>query len=302
MIAQYPEFSEIIPDQRAELHPLFQSLVDGISEFTFAGLYLFRTLHHYRISRLPDGGLVVVGKERRNLATTGGELDPFFMLPFGIPGPDLLAAVFDRFECAKAVSESQSELLASHGYHIEEDRDNFDYLYSREEMASLAGRKFHRKKNLLNVFVRNYRADAKPLLEEYVAQALDVLEAWRGGRDSDDPGDYAAAREALERMEELQLCGGIYYIDGRPVAYSLGEEIARGKTFAIHFEKAVRPSDYKGIYQYMNNAFAAILPEKYESINREQDLGHLGLRQAKESYSPSGFIRKFRACRSVSRP
>jgi hypothetical protein len=45
----------------------------------------------------------------------------------------------------------------------------------------------------------------------------------------------------------------------------------------------------------VTQAFAAVLPQKYEQINREQDLGDPGLRQAKESYRPCGFVTKYRA-------
>ncbi len=38
MIEKYPRFSRPDLDQRALLHPLFQKLSDGISEFTFAGI------------------------------------------------------------------------------------------------------------------------------------------------------------------------------------------------------------------------------------------------------------------------
>lgn len=120
---------------------------------------------------------------------------------------------------------------------------------------------------------------------------MEVLEEWR--REREGPGDYLAAREALERVDELQLCGGIYYVDGRPAAYTLGEEIAMGETFVIHFEKAV--GDYKGLYQFINQSFASILPENYKTINREQDLGDEGLRQAKMTYRPLGFVKKYRA-------
>ena len=166
----------------------------------------------------------------------------------------------------------------------------FDYLYSREDLVNLTGRKFHRKKNLLNIFIRNNECQAKPLLEEYRDDAVRVLEAWNerhGGG-----GDYAAAKEALEKMWPLQLCGGIFYIEGKPVAYCLGEENSLGKSFVIHFEKAVLKDEFKGIFQFINQAFASILPEKYATINREQDLGDEGLRRAKESYNPVGFVKK----------
>ena len=84
--------------------------------------------------------------------------------------------------------------------------------------------------------------------------------------------------------------GSVYYIEGKAAAWCLGESIAQGSIFTIHFEKAL--DIYKGIYQYMNKAFASSLPENIVHINREQDLGDEGLHQAKMSYRPSGFVRK----------
>ncbi|MEN6575361.1 MAG: phosphatidylglycerol lysyltransferase domain-containing protein [Phycisphaerales bacterium] len=283
MIVEYPEFSPLALDHRPELHPCFQRLSEGMSELTFAGIYLFREAHQYRISRLRDGLYVIAGKDA----------EPFFMLPFGLPGEDVLGRLFEQYKAMKAVSPAQAEQLSRMGYQVREDRDNFDYLYPRDRMADLSGRHLHKKKNLVNLFLRNNACVAKPLLEEHVGDALRVLERWR--QQQETPGDYAAAREALENMEYLQLCGGIFYVNEEPVAYTLGEELAQGRVFVVHFEKAVREERYKGVYQYVTQAFAAVLPEKYEQINREQDLGDPGLRQAKESYKPSGFVAKFRA-------
>lgn len=104
--------------------------------------------------------------------------------------------------------------------------------------------------------------------------------------------DYKSAKEALLSMEELQLCGILYYVNSIPSAYVLGEENQGGKSFVIHFEKAL--GYYKGLYQFINKSFAEILPKKYEFINREQDLGIENLRKAKLSYNPSFFIKKFK--------
>jgi hypothetical protein len=49
------------------------------------------------------------------------------------------------------------------------------------------------------------------------------------------------------------------------------------------------------MYQYMNQAFAAMLPPHYTYLNREQDLGDEGLRQAKLTYRPCGFVKKYAA-------
>lgn len=282
MIPDYPLTAELSLTMRPFLHPLLQELPDGISEFTFANLYLFREAHQYRIARLPDGLYILTGRDNDN---------PFFMSPFGLPLHNLLRELFAAHRRMKCVSEAQADKLAAMRFAVSEDRDNFDYLYRREDMALLSGRKFSKKRNHIKAFINNYDYMGQPLVEEFIPDALEILEQWRQGRDN--PADYAAAREALLKSEELQLCGGIYYVDGKPAAYSLGEELMRGASFVLHFEKAV--SEYKGIWQFINQAFASILPDKYETINREQDLGDEGLRAAKMSYKPIGFVRKFTA-------
>lgn len=280
-IPVYPESVELSLDLRPELHPRFQQLPDGVSEFTFANLYLFRQDHHYRVSRLPGELLLFTGRDQDS---------PFFMLPFGLPEDALLAQLFGSFGVSKCVPAVLAEKMAARGFTTAEDRDNFDYLYSRQALAELTGRKLHKKRNLIKAFLKNYTYTGEPLLESHPPAALQILEEWVQGRE--DPGDYPAAREALVHAEELQLCGGIYYVEDRPVAYSLGEENARGTSFIIHFEKAV--SGYKGVWQFVNQAFASILPEQYDTINREQDLGNEGLRRAKHSYKPIGYVKKYR--------
>ncbi len=282
MIPSFPNFAQLDLQHRGVLHPLFQQLQDGISEFTFANIYLFRNSHHYQVSRLSENLLVIAGSD---------EGKAFFMLPFGFPETGLLQELFKKFSSMKCVSAAQAPILEQMGYVVTADRDNFDYLYRRQDLAELAGRKFHKKRNLIKAFVSNFSYEARPLLEEYVPDAMKILDSWRQGRDN--PGDYTAAKEALEKGEVLQLCGGIYYVAGTPVAYSLGEELMGGRSFVIHFEKAV--GEYKGLWQFVNQAFASILPDTYEVINREQDLGDEGLRHAKLSYQPVDFIKKFRA-------
>ncbi|MDW7773522.1 MAG: phosphatidylglycerol lysyltransferase domain-containing protein [Desulfobulbaceae bacterium] len=267
---------------RSFLHPFFQELEEGISEFTFANLYLFRKDHHYRITRLHDESIIITGSDAGS---------PFFMSPFGLPPENMMDTLLRRFGSMKCLSGSQADYLRRQGLRVEEDRNNFDYLYFRKDLAALTGRKFSRKRNQIKAFISTYSYEGRPLLEKYKEDAILILEKWREGHDN--PGDYAAAREALKYMEELQLCGGIYYAAGRPVAYSLGEELMRGRSFVIHFEKAV--SGYKGLWQFVNQAFALILPDKYTYINREQDLGSDGLRSAKLSYQPFDFIKKYRA-------
>ena len=50
------------------------------------------------------------------------------------------------------------------GIRVEECRDHWDYLYDVNELVELKGRKFHKKKNLLNQFLRDHRTgDVHPI-------------------------------------------------------------------------------------------------------------------------------------------
>lgn len=279
MIKTYPDFEDLNLEHRKVLHPLFKELEEGISEFTFAGLYLFRNIYNYRIS-IVENFFIFEGKEKGR---------SFFLCPFGLPGEKTLKEFFKKYDYLKNASEKQASFLEKLGYRVMEDRENFDYVYKREDLATLKGRIYHKKKNLINQFSKNYTYEARPLLKRYLKDALYILEIWTKGKEI---SDYESSKEALLLMEELQLCGIIYYVNKKPAAYVLGEENLRGRAFVVHFEKAVE--DYKGLYQFINKSFAEILPEKYEFINREQDLGLENLRKAKMSYNPSHFIKKFK--------
>lgn len=282
----FPSFKPISLSMRADLHPHLSMLKDGVSEYTFANLYLFRSTYGYEVSRIaPDRVAISGAKEGKR----------FFLLPCGVPEDEgILRELFENHDYLKGLSESNTEeariVLEKRGYTVQEDRDNFDYLYLRKDLAALAGRKYHKKRNLVNAFVNNYRYEEGPLSPHNIADAFHILDEWRAGRD--EPGDYDAAKEALELMEDLDLQGYLVWVDGTPAAYTLGESLARGRSFAVHFEKAI--GNYKGIYQFINRAFASILPRHYKFINREQDLGDPGLRQAKMTYRPCGFVKKYR--------
>lgn len=284
-IPEYPEFAPVTLDMRDDLYPALNLLADGVSEFTFSGIYLFRDTYKYAASHISGSTYVISGEKR-------GER--FFFTPCCVPPNATLERLFEDHCYLKNMSESQCNAerirLEAAGYEVHEDRDNFDYLYERKDLAELSGKAYHKKRNLVNAFLNSYAYEQKELDGSNVADALSVLDGWRAEKGID--GDYAAAREALELYERLGMRGAVYYVDGKPAGYALGEPIAKARMFAVHFEKAV--GDYKGIYQFINQAFAQALPPYFRQVNREQDLGDEGLRQAKMTYRPSGFVRKYR--------
>ncbi len=284
-IPEYPEFAPVSLAMRDDLYPALNMLADGVSEFTFSGIYLFRDTYKYAVSHITGATYVISGEKR-------GER--FFFTPCCVPTNETLEQLFVDHCYLKNMSETQCDAerirLEEAGYEVHEDRDNFDYLYDRVALAELLGKDYHKKRNLVNAFINSYSYEQKQLDDSNVPDALAILDAWRVEKGID--GDYKAAKEALERYAVLGMRGAVYYVDGKPAGYALGEPIAKARMFAVHFEKAL--GVYKGLYQFLNQAFAQALPPYVKFVNREQDLGDEGLRQAKMTYRPSGFVRKYR--------
>ena len=89
----------------------------------------------------------------------------------------------------------------------------------------------------------------------------------------------------------LPLCGGLVRVGGQIVSFCVGERL--DDTLLVHVEKADRA--FKGAYQYINYRFVgeelARVPFRY--VNREDDTGDEGLRQAKLSYFPVHIMHKY---------
>ena len=98
-----------------------------------------------------------------------------------------------------------------------------------------------------------------------------------------------AIYEALDNFNELNYTGGLLCVDDKCVAYTFGEKL-NSDTLVIHIEKA--NVEYEGSYQAINNLFLKECFDDIKFVNREQDLGILGLRKAKESYKPHHMVKK----------
>jgi len=179
------------------------------------------------------------------------------------------------------------------------DRDSCDYVYKVEDLAGLKGRKFQKKRNHLNKFRENHpNCRVVELRLENLDLARELADDWYAHRLALDPqGDYhleqRALRRAFKRWEALAMEGVALMEDGVCIAFTMGSPLA-GNTFDIHFEKA--REDVDGAYNAINQAFAAHLQAKYPTLqylNREDDMGIPGLRQAKLSYNPDHLVVKF---------
>ncbi|ANN62499.1 phosphatidylglycerol lysyltransferase domain-containing protein [Brachyspira hyodysenteriae] len=207
---------------------------------------------------------------------------------------------------------------------VKETRDEWEYLYDFNELVTLPGKKFHNKKNLYNQFLKNefkyVTIDNKTVINDI----LDFEAKWEEEEKKNNAALNENNAEECETFDSTKLLthevraeadtimiktllgnwdiinnisGGAIYIDNKIVAYTIAD-LSMRDTIVVHSERGDR--NYKGTYQAINRMFLENLKdnindyERFKFVNREQDVGDLGLRKAKMSYNPVGYIEKYK--------
>jgi hypothetical protein len=273
---------------RQMLQEHLRALQPAVSELSFANLYLFRSVHQYSFAIFNDS-LTVFG--------CGYDGLPYFLPPLSGNRGETACKLLDMGNTLYGTDEQFiAQHLSGRGYQVISDRDNDDYVYLRSELAELPGKRFHKKKNRINYFTSRYEHTVEPFSGRHRESALQLLDQWQkvhgdsGSRSQAAETD--ATREGLELAEELGLSGVVVLTDRGVSAFALGEQL-NDSTSACLFEKA--DPYLEGLAQLVNREFSKSLPADLTYINREQDLGESGLREAKSSYHPFAMVRKFRA-------
>ena len=192
--------------------------------------------------------------------------------------------------CAQALMDES--MPGTFTYTI--NRDKSDYLYLREKLVTLSGKKLQPKRNHISKFKRTYpNYEYRPLTPDLVPDCIRLGEEWCRTTDSCMQHAMQAEQQmiayALQHIEELHLVGGTLFVEGKMVAFTFVARI-NSEAFDVCVEKA--DTAYEGAYAMINNEFVSRLPEEIVYINREEDLGLEGLRKAKLSYYPDLILDK----------
>ena len=183
-------------------------------------------------------------------------------------------------------------------FKIREQAEFADYVYRQEDLASLGGNKYAKKRNLIHQFKRAYdgRASVEDITPETASECIAFMEEWCATRRCEKEHDEelycekVAAGIALENVDQLEMTGLLIRVDGTVSAFALGARLT-ADTGALHFEKAF--SAIKGLYQYLDNLSAQSLFNGVEFINKESDMNMPGLARAKKSYHPVRMVRSY---------
>lgn len=181
---------------------------------------------------------------------------------------------------------------------LTKDRDQHEYIYACKDLIALKGKAFAHKRNRVRAFLDGYEWDYFPIKREDFDSLMEFQEKWRIHRDATLNQDEAASlldedeaiKEALNHWDEFNFIGGLIKVNDNIIAYTIAQELDT-QNLDVCFEKAF--AEYAGSYQAINYLFLKNLPKTYLYINREEDMGEPGLREAKLSYNPVMMLEKY---------
>jgi hypothetical protein len=293
---EFPDFKPIAMEDRDFLHKRLWDYQPNTSELTFTNLFIWREAYQVQWAMMDDV-LLLLGQDDEGefyglpLVATTSRLDAaqtflrWLREERGVSNP--------RIE--RADERLMQELAEADDIVSEPTRDQFDYVYRREDLAELSGRDYSNKRNHINYFMRMYEYTYEPLSQDNIAACVEVACEWCEKYRCEDDMNLLEERDAvlssLENFPLLRAKGGVIRVEGKIQAFSVGE-MMNEETLVVHVEKA--DPDIRGLYQLINRDFVRNCCQDAVYVNREQDLGVPGLRRAKESYHPDHMARKYR--------
>ncbi|MEI6501300.1 MAG: phosphatidylglycerol lysyltransferase domain-containing protein [Armatimonadota bacterium] len=294
-IPVFPQLAPLELHHKPALDALFRAERPCLSEFTFTNLYIWRHAYGAMVTRF---GEVVC------LVSWRPDPDASFVLPPVGQGAsvehvraclDLMRQEGHDPKLCRAEQCTLDKLgVDDKEFVIESDRDDWDYVYRVQDLIDLPEDRYPDKARHVKQFSKRFKYEYRPLTPDLVPACQELQDLWCDDKRCDLysslRAEARAAKEILERLEELNLKGGAILVNNRVQAFSLGEPL-NDDTVVIHIEKA--SPDLHGAFQVINQEFLRHEWADWEYVNREQDVGDPGLRQAKESYLPVKMIEKF---------
>lgn len=286
---------QITLDSLEELRKYYQSFEVKASDINLTNLFIWRHEYHFHYEVFNGFLWIVNVKNDQKL---------YFSQPIGdyISEKPLIKSIGEVKEkygdvMIKKCDSRLIEILQRNDVDFEKivDKNSFDYLYDMSKLMELKGKKYHKKKNHINQFMKKFPDwEFEFINDDNIEAVMKMNERWFQEREVDNSTDYqaerVAIREALNHREFLDFRGGVLKANGRVVAFTLGEELNKD-TLVIHIEKA--DINFSGSYAMINQQYLIHQNSRYTKVNREQDLGIEGLRRAKLSYHPIGYVEKF---------
>lgn len=290
-IPEFPDSRPLVLEDKALFDRLFAESQPEVSQYTFTNIFAWRRGRTTHASQLEGTVLISLELPDRKV----------FLEPLGDGDCHEAMEACLRHEWGRPVEfkylswNTAALFQGDPGHEVLSDRDNSDYLYNAQDLIDLPGRKYDAKRNFLKRFSSEHEYRYLEVTPELAQECLKFEEHWCLDRSCQSDEGLSHEREAVVEMLEsfpaLGIRGGAIEAGGSIVAFALGEAL-NPETLVVHVEKA--DAKLTGVYAVINNEFCRHEAAKFKYVNREQDLGIPGLRQAKQSYNPVRLVETFR--------
>ncbi len=299
MLPKFPNFKKIELSDKKDVENL-TSRFPPYSDFNFTSLWAWDTNNERMISKLNEN-LVV--------RFTDYETCELFFSFLGNHKIEQTAREIINFANQTKVSpvlcfisEKIAKNLPNSDFSIEEDRDNFDYIFSTSQLSTFRGIKYKTKRHGVNKFltlypnaILKYEKSISPILREHI---INLLQKWTVRKESNQETDnfgFESEEKALHRILQMgnkNLLIFTCFLNNNLVGFEI-DEILLPKYAMSHFCKA--DISYNSVYDFLNENVAQYLETQNVALwNWEQDLGIENLRKSKMSYCPVNFFKKYK--------
>lgn len=172
-----------------------------------------------------------------------------------------------------------------------------DYIYDAESIATLQGKALNKKRNRYNKFITEHPdyTYSRCSVEDIPAIAKFLVADRECQHNRETNMRCYEQWQCIATVKNLKIYNqpaGIIKINEEVIAFTLGELF--GDTLYIHIEKAKR--EISGAAEAINRLFINDMISEHNNIkfvNREEDLGDSGLRQAKKAYNPIEMLHRY---------
>lgn len=291
-IPKFPDLEPIELKHKEFLLNYFKSIQPVISELNFVEIFAWRKLRKIYITEYENNIVLFLEKKGKK----------YFYPPFSRETDKIILELLTYFKLknedvkVNAYPDDLLYLLENiiEKITLEDDRDNYDYIYLTEDLINLTGRKYDGKRNNIKKFLKTYKYEFLPLTDEILEDCIKFQEKWCNIKNCKEDmslkNESEAVMEILKNFNNLPCFGAVLKIGNYIEAYTIASEL-NSETAEIIVEKA--NPEFSGIYQAINQMFCEKFLKNYKYVNRQQDTGDLGLRKAKLSYHPFKLLKKY---------
>ena len=278
------EFTPITLTQRDRVESIRAASGSTLYAYTFASLFVWQEHEGYGICISDDAFLVRHGVRGSNV----------YMFPCGSDSGKkrLIDALLSSRSSPSFsyVSDGDRSFLEREypgRFEFTECRDDFPYLYDKDEQIALEGKNFKTLKSHVHTgFACAQDWTWELLTPDNVPRAIGITREWANARTDGDLGDADAAETALENFEALELWGVLFKADGIDAAYVAGVFVTP-EIFDTSFCKVLN----KRCDCYVKWELCRLLPPGVKTVDSEEDMGLEGLRTHKLMRQPKELIR-----------